>query len=261
MAIRTTAILNLKGGVAKTTTAINMAAILAKDYKKRVLLVDADSQCNSTEFFGCLGTADTVATLLRSARYYESSTDKMYLPISSTAFDGVDLVPGDESLMDMDLSAAAQGSVDTNVLRALVEVVSDRYDYVLIDCPPAFNAASAAALIAADDVVIPIKLDAFSMRGMVNLMRQVKNMKRINPRLKVAGILPTMWYKDKQIQDAEQQLVDAGLRVFPHIRNSRKVDRMTFQQEALLISSPTSAAGVDYRRFVKEYIGGANNGI
>ena len=260
MAIRTTAILNLKGGVAKTTTAINMAAILAKDYQKKVLLIDADSQCNSTEFFGCLGAKDTVATLLRNPRYYETSVDKLYLPISATSFDGVDMVPGDETLMDMDLSAAAQGTVDTNVLRALIEVVCDRYDYVLIDCPPAFNAASAAALIAADDVVIPIKLDAFSIRGMVNLMRQVKNMKRINPRLKLAGILPTMWYKDDQIREAEQQLRDAGLHVFPHIRNSRKVDKMTFQQEALLISSPNSAAGVDYRRFVKEYAGGVRNG-
>ena len=258
---RTTAILNLKGGVAKTTTAINMAAILAKDYQSRVLLIDADSQCNSTEFFGCLGAQDTMATLLRSARYYDNACDKLVLPISKTGFDGVDMIPGDETLMDMDLSAAAQGTVDTNVLRALIEVAGDKYDYVLIDCPPAFNAASAAALIAADDVIIPIKLDAFSMRGMVNLMRQIKNMKRINPRLKVSGILPTMWYRDPQILEAEQQLRAAGLRVFHHIRTSRKVDKMTFQQEALLISSPNSAAGVDYRRFVKQYVGGVKNGL
>lgn len=260
MAIRTTAILNLKGGVAKTTTAINMAAILAKEHKKRVLLIDADSQCNATEFFGGTYEGDTMATILRDARYYGSPERIAALAIQSANFEGVDLIIGDETLMDMDLSAAAQGTVDINVLRMLVEEVRERYDYILIDCPPAFNAASAAALVAADDVIIPIKLDAFSLRGMANLMRQIQNMKRINPRLKLAGCLPTMWYKDEEIQAAEDQLKAAGLPVFHHIRSSKKVDGMTFKQEPLLVSSPNSAASVDYRRFVKEYVRGAGNG-
>lgn len=256
MAIRTTAILNLKGGVAKTTTAINMAAILARNYGKKVLLIDADSQCNTTEFFGGENDGDTMATILRDAPAYDSPDSISVLAIQRTDFENIDLIPGDESLMDMDLSAASQGIVDTNVLRSLVEAVESLYDYVLIDCPPAFNAASAAALVAADDVIIPIKLDAFSLRGMANLMRQIRNMKKINPRLRVAGLLPTMWYKDPQIQEAERQLKDAGLSVFHHIRRSDKVDRMTFQQDPLLVSSPNSAAGVDYRAFVAEYVGG-----
>lgn len=256
MAIRTTAILNLKGGVAKTTTAINMAAILAKEHEKRVLLIDADSQCNTTEFFGGMNGGNTMATILRDSCFYDQPEAIGVMAIQQTKFEGVDLIPGDESLMDMDLSAASQGTVDTNVLRHLVEAVRDKYDFVLIDCPPAFNAASAAALIAADDVIIPIKLDAFSLRGMGNLMRQIRNMRRINPRLKMAGCLPTMWYKDPQIQESEQQLKTAGLNVFHHIRRSDKVDKMTFQQDPLLISSPNSAAGVDYRKFVTEYVGG-----
>jgi chromosome partitioning protein len=158
--------------------------------------------------------------------------------------------------MDMDLSKVEQGTISSNVLRYLVNEVKDRYTHILIDCPPAFNAASAAALIAADDVIIPIKLDAFSVRGMVNLMRQVKNMRQINPRLKIAGLLPTMWYPDKQIIEAEEQLKAAGLNVFHHIRRSDKVDKMTFQQDPLLITSPKSAAGVDYRKFVAEYVRG-----
>lgn len=256
MAIRTTAILNLKGGVAKTTTAINMAAILAKDHGKRVLLVDADSQCNTTEFFGVDGTAANLALVLRGAGYYDDPGAFAAQHIQRTEYQNIDLLPGDDTLMDMDLSKVEQGTVNSNVLRYLVEEVKDRYDYILIDCPPAFNAASAAALVAADDVIIPIKLDAFSLRGMGNLMRQVKNMRRINPRLKLAGCLPTMWYRDPQIKQAEQQLKAAGLPVYPHIRRSDKVDRMTFRQEPLLVSSPNSAAGVDYRIFVRQYVGG-----
>lgn len=256
MAIRTTAILNLKGGVAKTTTAVNMAAILARHYGSRVLLIDGDSQCNTTEFFGAYSDQWNLAVLLRSAQYYNDPENFARSCIQNTQYENVYVLPGHDSLMDMDLSKVEQGTINSNSLRYLAESVREEYDYILIDCPPAFNAASAAALIAADDVIIPIKLDAFSLRGMGNLMRQIKNMRRINPRLRLAGCLPTMWYNDPQIVDAEEQLRKAGLKLFHHIRRSDKVDRMTFQQDPLLISSPNSAAGVDYRKFVAEYVGG-----
>lgn len=254
--MRTTAILNLKGGVAKTTTAVNMAAILARDYNSRVLLIDADSQCNTTEFFGADPTDGNLAGLLRHAKDGQDPVLLAMDCIQSTRFRNVDILPGDESLMDMDLSQIKLGTANANILRVLVETVSHMYGFVLIDCPPAFNAASAAALIAADDVIIPIKLDAFSLRGMGNLMRQIKNMRQINPKLRLAGCLPTMWYRNTQITDAETQLRQAGLPVFHHIRRSDKVDDMTFRQDPLLVTSPNSGAGVDYRRFVAEYVKG-----
>ena len=256
MAIRTTAILNLKGGVAKTTTAVNMAAILARDHKARVLLIDADSQCNTTEFFGADPKCGNLAEILRLPDDCQDPVTFCAGCIVGTGYNGVNLIPGDDSLMDLDLSKVELGKVNVNILRQFVEAADGLYDYILIDCPPAFNAASASSLVAADDVIIPIKLDAFSLRGMGNLMRQIKNMRRINPRLRLAGCLPTMWYKDPQIQAAEDQLRSAGLPVFPHIRRSDKVDRMTWQQDPLLVSSPNSAAGVDYRKFVAEYVGG-----
>ena len=261
--MRTTAILNLKGGVAKTVTTVNMAAILARDYKARVLLIDADCQCNCTEFFGGSSDKGTLADILRLPDSYPDPVTFCANCIRGTTVDGVNLIPGDDSLMDLDLSKVELGRVRMNVLRQFVEAakgLDDKgiYDYILIDCPPAFNAASAAALVAADDIIIPIKLDAFSLRGMGNLMRQISNMRKINPRLKLAGVLPTMWYRDAQMQDAEKMLTDAGLTVFPHIRRSDKVDRMTWQQRPLLATSPT---GVDYRRFVKAYMRGGKENV
>lgn len=258
--MRTTAILNLKGGVAKTVTTVNMAAILARDYSLRVLVIDADSQCNCTEFFGATTKGGTLADILRLPESCPDPVGFCAECIRGTGIDGVNLIPADDSLMDLDLSKVELGRVGINTLRQFVQAADGLYDFILIDCPPAFNAASAAALVAADDIVIPIKLDAFSLRGMGNLMRQIKNMRRINPRLRLAGVLPTMWYRDPQVADAEKMLSAAGLTVFPHIRRSDKVDRMTWQQHPLLISSPNSAAGVDYRRFVKSYVrgGGAN---
>lgn len=257
---RTTAILNLKGGVGKTTTVINLAALLAREHKAKVLVIDGDSQCNTTEFFHGKPDNGSLSHILRNSKFFEDPEKRALQFIQETQYDNIHLIPADETLMDMDLSKVEQGTISSNVLRYLVEEVKDRYTHILIDCPPAFNAASAAALIAADDVIIPLKLDAFSLRGMGNLMRQVRNMQRINPRLRVAGLLPTMWYKDPQIRAAEEQLKTAGLPVYPHIRRSDMVDRMTWQQDPLAISSPTSAAGVDYRKFVKAYERGTGNG-
>lgn len=254
--MRTTAIVNLKGGVAKSTTVINMAAILAQKHGKKVLIIDADSQCNTTEFFGADPDAGNLAQVLRESATWPIPGKYAVYNTQETKYEGIDILAGDDSLMDLDLSKVEQKTVNANVLRYLVAEVANAYDFVLIDCPPAFNAASAAALIAADDVVIPIKLDAFSLRGMVNLMRQIQNMRQINPRLKISGILPTMWYKDPEIEAAEQQLQQAGLHIFHHIRRSDKVDKMTFRQEPLLMSSPKSAAGQDYRKFVEEFMGG-----
>ena len=136
------------------------------------------------------------------------------------------------------------------------------YDYVLIDCPPAFNAASAAALLAADDVIIPIKLDAFSLRGMANLMRQIKGMRSINPDLRVAGLLPTMTYSSAAMNEAMQILRESDFPVFPSIRKTCKVDDMTFDERPLILSSPRSAACVDYRKMVRVYTeGGERRGI
>ena len=239
-------ILNLKGGVGKTVTAVNMAYILTADHKKRVLLADCDSQCNATEFYGLAGQQ------LPGVADYLLGTAEPYYPenISGTPYN-VDVLPASDALMDLDLSAIGS-RVKGSCLKDLCDVLreDDAYDYVVFDCPPAFNAASAAALLASDEVIIPIKLDAFSLRGMANIMQQVSNMRKINDSLTVAGILPTMWYKSDNIIEAEKMLREFGLPVLPHVRRTNKVDDMTFAQEPLVISSPKSAAGVDYRRVV-----------
>lgn len=261
MSIRVTAVLNLKGGVAKTTTAVNMAAILAKNHGKRVLLIDADPQCNTTEFMGATKKyVFTLSQMLRSPVTQLTSREEAAKYIKPTSCQNVDIIPADDSLMDLDLSSVKVGSAQIQSLRLLVDTLKDAYDVVLIDCPPAFNAACAAGLVAADDVVIPIKLDAFSLRGMGNLMRQIRNMRQINSKLKLAGVLPTMWYKSSKVLEAEEILRKSGLRLFPHIRQTRKVDDMTWEQEPLIISSPRSAAAVDYKKFVAGYLGGEANG-
>lgn len=253
--MKTIAICNLKGGVAKTVSCVNIAAILAHDHDKRVLVIDADAQANATEFLGGKTTCKTtMSDLLRR-------TEVSFEICQKSSLDKVDLIAADDSLMDLDLSAVKGKAADVKCLVDLRSSWASHYDFVLIDCPPAFNAASAAALLAADEVMIPIKLDAFSIRGMGNLMRQIGNMRQINPRLRVGGILPTMWYASEAITKAERTLREHGLPVYPHIRRSPRVDDMTFAQEPLISCSPLSGACRDYRRLCRLLVeGGAVNG-
>lgn len=258
--MRTTAIMNLKGGVGKTTTAIYLPAILARDHGKKCLVIDLDSQCNSTAFWetGVI-TGTSVDVLTRGGGM--ALAHKWIRP---TGFEGVDLLPASEELMELDLSQLKEGNrVKPFAFRELLADLASAglYDFVFIDCPPSFSAACAAALMAADDVLIPTKLDAFSMQGMGNVLRQIKGMQSINPKLRVAGILPTMAYKAVGILAAEDDLrKQAPCHVYRHIRASKTVDAMTFSRKAL--ASPRGGSEQDYRRFVKEYLkGGVKHGL
>lgn len=252
--MRTVCVLNLKGGVGKTVTSINLAAILATDYKKRVLLIDADSQHNTTDFFGADPDLGSLSDYLRGDHepYYPEN-------IQHTDIPGLHILAGDDGLMNLDISAIRDGRANSGALVGLFEAIAedDAYDYVIVDCPPAFNAASTAALAACDEAIIPIKLDAFSVKGLANMLLQISNMHRINPRLRVVGCLVTMWTKD--MAEREAQLREINGRILPIfkqvIRRSVKVDGMTYTGDPLTIYSPHSSAGVDYRRWVREYLG------
>lgn len=246
-------IINLKGGVGKTITAINLAAILAEDHKKRVLLVDADSQHNSTDFFGAGDPDNNLSAVLRG-----DGEPLWTYSVAHTDIDGVDILPGDDGLMTLDVSLIRDGTINGAVLRDLLICLAedDAYDYVIFDCPPAFNAASSAALVASTHAVIPIKLDRFSLAGLSNMILQIHNMHQINPRLRVAGCLITMW--TKSCAESEAQLRKFDRRILPTfkqvIRRSDRVDASTFEGEPLTTFSPRSAAGIDYRAWVKELL-------
>ena len=131
------------------------------------------------------------------------------------------------------------------------------YDFVIIDMPPAFSLAARASLAAADEVIVPIKLDAFSVDGMAELLRQIAAMRKINPALTLAGVLVTMWRNVGIVTQAEGVLRRGSFPVFSTvIRRTDRVDESTFQRQPLRVYSPRSAANVDYRMLVEEYLRG-----
>jgi len=134
---------------------------------------------------------------------------------------------------------------------------ADAYDCIVIDCPPALSPACAAAIAASTDVVIPIKVDAYSVRGMNELTAQIDRLRSIYPDVHVAGCLPTMWYRSDTVEQGERLLQEqAPVHVFAsHIRRSPKVDESTWTGEPVVSWSPRSAAAQDYRAFVAEFLG------
>lgn len=251
--MRTIAILNLKGGVGKTVTAATMARVLTADHGKAVLLVDDDQQGNLTQYFGVEAddSNSTWTLMTQGAGYYPDF-------LTDTGEKGISIIPANMSLAYAD----TDDRVNVRAIEDLRESMEEdgEFDFMLIDCPPSLGNAAKAALLAADEVIVPVRLDMFSATGMGELTRQVDTTRNINPRLRVAGILGTQFNRTpEEIGIFENLRKQRGLPVFQTcIRYSRMMGGSIARHESILTYSPHSAAAKDYRRFVEEYLEGVN---
>ena len=249
-------IVNLKGGTGKTTTAANMATILAEDYGYRVVLIDADAQANSTSLF-LPGQKDLndLSLLMDEGGY---NADFIY----NTAYPNLSIVPASINLNSFDLHLA--GTDRWNTLLSSISNFCDTLrqdgdvDYVIIDCPPSFSLACISAIMASDEVIIPIKLDKYSFTGLRYLTKQIEQMQQEFPTLKIRGGLITSYYSNSLNIEAAAALRQAAhVPIFKQvIRRSPKADESTWADEPVCQFSRTSAAGRDYRKFVLEYLRG-----
>lgn len=256
--MKTISIVNLKGGVGKTITAVNLAAILATEHDRRVLLIDADHQGNASRFYRVPAEPGSLADL------FEGTVTCCEEIVQHTIYRGLDVIPSDMSLASLDIDGALPRDMALRALTDLRDACTedDAYDYIIIDCPPALSVSSISAIAASDDIVIPVKPGCFEIDGMAELTGQIASVRRANKAVRVAGVLLTMWHNADVVRQGEAWLREnSPVRVFDtHIRRTDRIDESTFAREPVCQWSPTSAASRDYRAWVREYLGGNGNG-
>jgi chromosome partitioning protein len=179
------ALANQKGGVGKTTTAINLAAALGA-LEKRVLLVDCDPQGNATRGVGAEATYPHLYQVL----FDECSPSAA---IRETDFAGLSLLPADRELVGAEVEFVGMSGWEVRLRRALAEIKA-QYDYVFLDCPPSLGHLTVNALTAADRILVPLQCEYFALEGISDLVATVRRVQaNLNPRLVIGGILLTMY--------------------------------------------------------------------
>ena len=252
------AIVNQKGGVGKSTTAVNLGAGLAR-YGKKVLLIDADSQANLTEMLGWQQPDEltpTLATVLESV-----VSDR---PILSQAGilhheEGMDLLPANIELSGLEVSLVNTMSRET-VLRTYLQSVRSLYDYILIDCSPSLGMLTLNALTAADQLIIPVQAHYLPVKGLEQLLRTVNRVQRqLNPSLKINGILMTMVDGRTNFSKEVSQLVRSAygkaIRVFDtEIPRGIRAAEMSAEGVSIFRFEPSSNVAKAYERLTKEVL-------
>jgi chromosome partitioning protein len=247
------AIANQKGGVGKTTTAVNLGAALA-EIGRRILIIDLDPQANATSSFGLQAVEQTslYEPLIGDASIIER--------IFPTERDGLFIVPSDLDLAGAEVEIARMPNHLTRLAETLRPLHADEtFDFVLLDCPPSLGILMSNALAAADELLTPIQCEYFALEGLVKIVRLIEQVRDsgANRRLELGGIVMTMF--DARTNLSEQVVAEVrqhfGERVYQTVipRSVRLSEAPSFGK-SILEYAPTGAAAEAYRALAREFI-------
>lgn len=254
--MKTFSILNVKGGVAKTTSSLAIAEVLSEDYGYKVLLVDADQQGNATHtLLPDVDNHDGTAELLLAKDLIPASE-----VIQPTEY-GIDVIGGTFRLMEADKLVMLDTTrpQQFRLRRQLRQSdISEKYDFCIIDCPPNLNVAAVNALAASDEVLVPIRADRYGFDGMEYVVSAINEMCEYNSSLHLAGCFLTVTDPRTNVtQYSAELLKKTGIPALrTAIRSCTKVGESTFVGKPLLRYAPNCTAAQDYRALVKELLRG-----
>jgi chromosome partitioning protein len=247
------ALANQKGGVGKTTATINLAYALTQQPSQRVLIVDVDPQASLTLYCG------------QDPRRLEAQEKTIYWGLRRNGVDLASLIiPGTADLLPASIQLAKaeqeffQEWDSVSILKEKFQPLRDRYDVILIDCPPTLTLLTVNALVAADGVIVPVKTDYLSIMGIPLLLETVENVRRRqNPYLEVLGVLPTM-YNQRNSHDNEslaeiRHSLEPNIRVFEPINRSTWYDRAAAEGRSTMELRPDTPGVSNYYQLA-EYI-------
>ena len=248
------AVANQKGGVGKTTTAINLATALAA-VGRRVLLMDLDPQGNASTGLGISPNDRKTTTfdLLVEGAQISSVVKPSSVP-------GLDIAPGNADLSSVDLELVNDQGRATRLRTALSEQsdAAGRYDYILIDCPPSLNLLTINAMVAADSVLVPLQCEFFALEGLSQLMMSIREVRgTLNPDLKIQGVVLTMYDgRNNLSKQVEEDVRDnLGKLVYDTIipRNIRLSEAPSYAMPALIYDHK-SAGSIAYQKLAAELL-------
>jgi chromosome partitioning protein len=247
---RRISVVNQKGGVGKTTTAVNLAVALAMR-GNRVLLIDYDPQANASNFLGFVSR-------LEGCRAYTASELTLgvgsFAPATDVLVGGLDLVPATQLLASLETRLASK----RDALKRAVDRIAHRYDFVLADCAPTLGMLAVNAMIACPDVVLPVRLEPASIPGALRTQATVEALRRTaNPSLRLLGTLGTFL---KETGLMARQVSDQVGRVFgplmfdTRIHQSDAVGRSAGKGLPILLDAPRRRESLEYQQFTQEVI-------
>lgn len=258
---RKIAIANQKGGVGKTTSTLNLGAAL-QERGKRVLVMDLDPQASLTTSLN-LSPEDQELTIYNAiCSTIEGTESPALVDVIVTTRSGLDLAPANIELSaaELDLNKATMGEL---VLRELLESVNDRYDFILMDCPPSLGLLTINSLSAADEVMIPLQADYLALKGVNLLMQTISTVqKKINRKLRIAGIFVTMadtrTLHTQEVLASAQHVLSDQVRMFDSvIKMNVRVKEAPITGESILTYAADSNAAHAYRQLAGEVLNGA----